>query len=101
MTGFLHAAVVVNMLELLTAVPSVAEDRCYADWSVAATIVRRESLMTVEELTDRAGPKVSGTILKTTLCRRDGMFVYRLVVRDKHGRLKHMTVDARRPLGRK
>lgn len=100
MIGFLKMAVVANMLELLTAVPTTAQDRCYADWSIAAIVVLKESLKTVEELTDLARSKVSGTILKTTLCQQKGVFVYRLVVRDKHGKLRLMTVDARKPFDR-
>jgi len=70
---------------------------CYADWSVAAPIVRKEGLATVEALTRRAAAKISGDIVKTTLCREESGFVYRLLIRDHKGRLKNWTVDARAP----
>jgi uncharacterized membrane protein YkoI len=72
---------------------------CYADWSVAAPIVRKEGLATVETLARRAQSKISGDIVKTTLCEEKGGFVYRLVVRDPKGRLSNRTVDARAPFG--
>lgn len=73
---------------------------CYADWSVAAPIVRKEGLATVETLARRARAKISGDIVKTTLCKENGGFVYRLLIRDAGGRLSNKTVDARAPFGR-
>ena len=55
---------------------------CYADWSIAAPIVRKEGLTTVEDLSKLAAAKISGDIVKTTLCEEKGGFVYRLVIRD-------------------
>jgi len=88
---------------LLAAAP--ASDRaaaagCYADWSVAAPIVRKEGLATVETLARRAQSKISGDIVRTMLCEEKGGFVYRLVIRDSGGRLSNKTVDARAPFGR-
>lgn len=73
---------------------------CYADWSVAAPIVRKEGLATVEALARRAETVILGDIVKTTLCEEAGSYVYRLVIRDKAGRLSNRTVDARAPFGR-
>ena len=73
---------------------------CYADWSVAAPIVRKEGLATVETLARRAQSKISGDIVRTMLCEEKGGFVYRLVIRDSGGRLSNKTVDARAPFGR-
>lgn len=70
---------------------------CYADWSVAAPIVRKEGLATVETLSAQARAKLSGDIVKTTLCEEKGGFVYRLVIRDPKGGYKSKTVDARMP----
>lgn len=73
---------------------------CYSDWSVAAPIVRQEGLVTVERLASLAKGKVSGDIVKTTLCRDSGGFVYRLVLLDAHGKLSNRIVDARQPFAR-
>ena len=74
--------------------------RCYADWSVATPIVRKEGLVTVETLSKLAQSKIPGDIVRTTLCEEKGDFVYRLVVRDPKGRLGNKTVSARAPFGR-
>jgi uncharacterized membrane protein YkoI len=86
-------------------VSAFASDRaaaagCYADWSVAAPIVRKEGLATVETLARLAQARIPGDIVKTTLCEEKGGFVYRLVIRDSGGRLSNKTVDARAPFGR-
>jgi len=73
---------------------------CYDNWSVAAPIVRKEGLATVETLARRAQAKISGDIIKTTLCEENGGFVYRILIRDSSGRLSNKTVDARAPFGR-
>ncbi len=67
---------------------------CYADWSVAAPIVRKEGLATVETLARRAQARISGDIVKTTLCEEKGGFVYRLAdPRSQGAALQH---DGRR-----
>ncbi|MCZ7595268.1 MAG: hypothetical protein M5U16_10430 [Hyphomicrobium sp.] len=73
---------------------------CINDWSIAAPIVHKEKLTTVEALTRMAADEIAGSIVKTTLCEENGAFVYRLVVRDAQGRLMSRTVDARAPFGR-
>ena len=75
-------------------------DQCYASWSVAAPIVHRERLTTVEKLSKLAQSRISGSIIKTTLCHEKGTFTYRLVIRDPAGRLMNRTVDARTPFDR-
>lgn len=75
-------------------------DQCYASWSVAAPIVHRERLTTVEKLSKLAQSRISGSIVKTTLCHEKGTFTYRLIIRDPAGRLMNRTVDARAPFGR-
>ena len=88
---------------LLAAPPVIdraAAASCYADWSVAAPIVRKQGLATVETLAQRARANISGAIVTTMLCEENGGFVYRLVVRDSQGRLSNQTVDARSPFGR-
>ena len=76
-----------------------ADTACYSDWSLAAPIVKQEGLTTVEELTAAARSKLKGDIVKTTLCKENGSYVYRLVVRGPNGQLTPMTVDAKNPFG--
>jgi hypothetical protein len=92
--------ITVATLLLATATPGRAAPGCYADWSVAAPIVRKEGLATVEALSRLARSNISGDIVKTTLCKENGGFVYRLVIRSPGGRLFNRTVDARAPFGR-
>jgi hypothetical protein len=97
----LRITVAVVALLVIALQPARAQDPgCYADWSVAAPIVRKEGLATVEALTRRAAAKISGDIVKTTLCREKSGFVYRLLIRDHRGRLENRTVDARAPFAR-
>jgi hypothetical protein len=88
------------LLAASTAFDRAAAAGCYTDWSVAAPIVRKEGLATVETLARRAQAKISGDIVKTTLCEEKTGFVYRLLIRDPKGRLSNTTVDARSPFGR-
>ena len=74
-----------------------AEDNCISDWSIAAPIVRQEGLMTVEQLTPVARQKLKGDVVKVTLCRENGAYVFRLVVRGGGGAIKTVTVDAKNP----
>jgi uncharacterized membrane protein YkoI len=73
---------------------------CYSDWSDAAPIVKKEGLTTIEALAETARGKLSGDIVKTTLCEEGGGFVYRLLIREPAGRLVNRTVDARTPFPR-
>lgn len=73
---------------------------CLTNWSVAAQIVKSEGLATVRQLSERAMSSVGGDIIKTVLCKENGGYVYRLVVREPNGRLKNVTVDAHEPFQR-
>jgi hypothetical protein len=67
----LRIAAVISLL--LVATPSApAFAACIADWSIAAPIVHKEGLATVEALSRLAQAKISGNIVKTTLCEEDG-----------------------------
>ena len=82
--------------------PAMADgpSKCFASWSEAAPIVKRESLAAVEHVSALARPSLSGAeIVKTTLCESQGRFVYHLVVREANGQIKLVEVDARRPFG--
>jgi uncharacterized membrane protein YkoI len=80
--------------------PAAAQSTCYSDWSVARPIIRREDLATVERVSELAEEREVGEIVKTTLCRERGRFVYRLMVRRPSGKVRTMVVDARRPFER-
>ncbi len=73
-------------------------DACLSDWAVARDVVRRENLMTVEELAQSSPPKFNGQIVKATLCREANGYIYRLVVRDNGGRLRSLIIDAQSPV---
>jgi hypothetical protein len=80
--------------------PAGAADNCIPDWSIAAPIVHQEGLTTVEALSRIAAEKLPGSIVRTTLCRGEAGFFYRLLVRDPKGRLSSRRVDARTPFAR-
>ena len=82
----------------LTAVSrGAAAGECFADWSVATPIVKKEGLVTVEELTPLAKTRFNGDVVKVTLCEENGAYVFRLVIKDGRGNLKTVTVDAKNP----
>jgi uncharacterized membrane protein YkoI len=91
---------VIVMLMAALAPMRASADQCYASWSVAAPIVHKERLTTVEKLSKLAQSRISGSIVKTTLCHKNGTYTYRLVIRDPAGRLMNRTVDARTPFDR-
>ncbi len=72
------------------------KDHCYADWSAAAAVVKREELVSVEALGRQFRRQKLGDIVKTQLCQKDGEFIYRLVVRASNGRFRSAIYDARR-----
>lgn len=89
------------LLALATPTTGLAgADGCVADWSAAAPIVKEEGLVTVEELSRAASSRLSGDIVRATLCREKGVYVFRLVVKGVSGHLRAVTVDARRPFDR-
>lgn len=85
----------------LAALPAQAappqDTDCIEDWSVAAGIVAAEKLTPVEELSPVVGQALNGAIVRILLCREDGKYVYRLVVRDRRGQFSKHKIDARQP----
>lgn len=81
-----------------SAAPAVP--RCYADWSDAGPIVRREGLATIEKVGELARERASLEILTSTLCKTGERYVYRLTVRGRQGALRTLIVDARQPFDR-
>jgi hypothetical protein len=93
--------IILSLIATAVALPQVgATDGCIADWSIAAPIVHKEGLTTVDALSRIAAAERAGVIVKTTLCESNGGYVYRIVVRDEHGKLTSRTVDARAPFAR-
>lgn len=76
---------------------SAREGSCFTDWSVAAPIVKREGLVSVEHLSDLVREKLKAHIVKATLCERDGRYVFLVVIRPERGKLRTITVNAREP----
>jgi len=78
---------------------AVAEEHivCFDDWSVAAKAVKKQGLVSVEELSVIAKKKLSGQIMKTTLCKTKQGFAYLVVVRSSAGKLETFRTDARNP----
>lgn len=73
---------------------------CFASWTDAAPMVRREGLATIERVHRLARSHAVAEIVNGKLCQDGGRFVYHLVVRDARGPLKSMVVDAKEPFGR-
>jgi uncharacterized membrane protein YkoI len=70
--------------------------KCWADWSEAALVVRRETLIPVERVSQLAGAKYPGAaIIKVTLCEEHGRFVYHVLLRERQGQFKSELLDAR------
>lgn len=72
-------------------------ERCYADWSQAAEIVRAQALVTAKDVHERARTGRIGDVVRMTLCEDNGRFIYRLVVREEKGQVVKLIVDARQP----
>jgi len=101
MMSMLRIAAFLFLFLILVNSSSRATAVCIGDWSIAAPIVHRERLATVEALSRIAAEEVSGSVIvRTALCEENGSFFYRIVMRDERGRLTSRTVDARNPFGR-
>jgi hypothetical protein len=79
---------------------AAAAETCFADWSIAARIVREQGLTSVEKLAEFAQAKGVGPIVRTMLCEANGSFFDKLITREPMGQVKTFTVDAREPFVR-
>ncbi|CCB65592.1 MULTISPECIES: hypothetical protein [unclassified Hyphomicrobium] len=68
---------------------------CMTDWGMAGQIVRRQNLITVEEVSRSLAADGVGVLVKTTLCRSDDGYFYRLVIRSPTGQLKTTVMNAK------
>jgi hypothetical protein len=94
MVGLRKAALASAAAIVLPQSPVLAED-CLNDWGLAGEIVRREKLITVEEVYKSLAADGIGQIVKSTLCRSDTGYVYRLVIRGPTGQLKSTVMSAK------
>lgn len=75
--------------------PNAVASDCYADWGQAGEIVRREKLLTVEDLAATAERELAGSIVRSTLCKDGDDYIYQLVVRSENGKLRNAVVSAK------
>ena len=94
MAGFMGAVAVAAAAAIMLPGPVRAED-CLSDWGRAGQIVRRENLITVEEVSKSLEADGIGQLVKTTLCWSDEGYFYRLVVRSPTGQLKTTVMTAK------
>jgi uncharacterized membrane protein YkoI len=95
------AVVGLTALSAVSAAARADGTRCFATWSEADTVARREALVAVEQVSTLARSSLSGAeVVKSTLCEEGGRYVYRLVVREAKGQLKTINVDARHPFAK-
>jgi hypothetical protein len=73
----------------------VRADNCMTDWGMAGQIVRRENLITVEEVSRSLAADGIGKLVKTTLCRSEVGYFYRLVIRSPTGQLRTTVMTAK------
>jgi len=78
---------------------SARADDCLNDWGMAGHIVRQENLLTVEEVSKSLAADGLGQLVKTTLCRSETGYFYRLVVRSPTGQLKNTVMTAKPVIG--
>jgi hypothetical protein len=94
MGGFGRTAAFVGAAAML-ACGGAGADECLTDWGMAGQIVRRQNLITVEEVSRSLALGGIGELVKTTLCRSDNGYFYRIVVRSPTGQLKTTVITAR------
>jgi len=72
-------------------------DYCIKDWTAAQAIVRENKLARVEQLSAQAAQYGLGAVVRVRLCRERDGYVYRVILRDRNGRLKRHVTAAKRP----
>ncbi len=91
------AATALLAASLLGSTVAHAQLACISDWSIAAPIVRREGLVPMEHVDRLARDRSSVQILRSSLCKDQDRYVYRLTVRAGEGTMRTLVVDARHP----
>lgn len=70
-------------------------DNCVTDWGMAGQIVRQQNLVTVEEMSRSLAADGIGKLVKTTLCRSEAGYFYRLVIKSPTGELRTTVMTAK------
>jgi hypothetical protein len=70
--------------------------RCYRDWAQAQAVVRKNKLTHVDKLSRAALQAGLGHIMKVRLCKSKNGYVYRVILRDRLGRLRRRVIGAKR-----
>lgn len=94
MSGLIGAVSAMVVAAVLIARPATA-DECLDDWGMAGEIVRRENLITVEEVSKSLAADGVGQLVKTTLCKSETGYFYRLVIRSPTGQLRTTIMTAK------
>lgn len=77
---------------------AMAAEQCYANWSEAAPVVAKESLVSARDIHKLVGQKIAGKVVRITLCRTAKGYEYRLVVFGAGRKAQKIVLDARRPV---
>jgi hypothetical protein len=94
MAGFSGAVAVTAAAAFVLPAAVCAED-CLTDWGMAGQIVRRENLITVEDVSKSLAADGIGELVKTTHCRSPEGYVYRLVIRVPTGQLRTSVITSK------
>lgn len=78
----------------LAAPAAPAPGTCLDDWSDAAPIVVSEGLTPARDIQIHARRHYASDLVRITLCREEGGYVYRLLLRDDRGRINHLKINA-------
>jgi hypothetical protein len=78
-------------------VAAAASEYCIKDWTTAQAIVKKHKLAKVEQLSAQAVRYGLGAVVRARLCRERNGYVYRVILRDRSGRLKRHVTAAKRP----
>lgn len=97
MTKLTLSTMMVLLMALGARAAAAGDEPCFADWSVAAPIVKKEGLVSVERLSDLVRAKLHAHIVKATLCGKDGAYLFQVVIRPENGKLRTLTLNAREP----
>ena len=98
----LRELIAIAAIVVAAAGPAAAQTdlpQCWNDWSDARAVVKREGLVTVEQLVKQAPVRLGGDIVRVALCESKSGFTYRLVVREPSGTIRQVILDARLPFG--
>lgn len=91
----LRRAVIAVAAAVLLPCAASRADNCVTDWGMAGQIVRQQNLVTVEEMSRSLAADGIGKLVKTTLCRSEAGYFYRLVIKSPTGELRTTVMTAK------